>query len=100
MNKKLIVLFGILAIVVVAMLFTFVIYRIKEVLKSPEPINKPITEINGTKYITQENVKRRNYRIINIDGCEYIEMNTYGHIIVTHKGNCTNCIHRLNNKER
>ena len=33
------------------------------------------------------------YNVITIDGCQYLEMATYGHLIVTHKGDCTNRIH-------
>lgn len=37
------------------------------------------------------------YSVIEIDGCEYLLMDTtHGFRVVTHKGNCKNPIHNLN----
>jgi len=33
------------------------------------------------------------YNVVVIDNCQYLEMATYGRLIVTHKGDCTNSIH-------
>lgn len=33
------------------------------------------------------------YKIINIEGCEYIAFHTYGATSITHKGDCTNKVH-------
>jgi hypothetical protein len=38
------------------------------------------------------------HRVTLIDGCEYIVTTTYmNHETLTHKGNCTNMIHRAKN---
>lgn len=37
---------------------------------------------------------KSNYSIVKIEGCEYLECDTYaGHYVYTHKGNCSNPIH-------
>lgn len=37
------------------------------------------------------------YIVVVIDGCQYLASQTYaGHYVVSHKGNCTNIIHKTN----
>jgi hypothetical protein len=44
--------------------------------------------------LKNENVFK-NYEIIKIDGCEYIQYgSSHGYLHVTHKGNCDNPIHK------
>lgn len=39
----------------------------------------------------------KDYEVIEIDGCEYIQYGTsYGLLEITHKGNCNNEIHDCN----
>jgi len=67
------VITGILALLVI--LFVFV----------AKPKKPSISEVEGT-------------RIVTIDGCEYIDNVSYvGYHVYTHKGNCTNSIHRQEN---
>lgn len=41
--------------------------------------------------------KFKNYEVIEIDDCEYIQYGTsYGFLEITHKGNCKNEIHTYN----
>ncbi len=47
----------------------------------------------GGQYNLREN--GFDYKITIIDGCQYIEFHTYGYPSVTHKGNCTNLIHKI-----
>ena len=38
---------------------------------------------------------KEQYQIITIDSCEYIEKDSYNGIVLTHKGNCKNPIHKI-----
>ncbi len=35
------------------------------------------------------------HKVIIIDGCQYIQFPTYGYPAITHKGDCTNSIHKF-----
>ncbi len=41
-----------------------------------------------------KNTNLDNPKIVIIDGCDYIQFRTHNFYAVTHKGNCTNPIHR------
>lgn len=53
---------------------------------------KSSQSIKETKSYRDEDL--RIYRILNIDGCEYIKMETNYTIYIVHKGNCSNPIHQ------
>jgi hypothetical protein len=49
---------------------------------------------NGEEITLNNSIKpTNNYRIVIIDGCEYIEVDAYKIYTLTHKGNCNNSIH-------
>jgi hypothetical protein len=51
------------------------------------PNGEEITRSNNSIKPTND------YRIVIIDGCEYIEVDAYKIYTLTHKGNCNNSIH-------
>lgn len=52
-----------------------------------------------SNYIGTYNVGLWSFDCITIDSCEYLLSYTYGdHYVITHKGNCKNPIHKLQNK--
>lgn len=42
------------------------------------------------EYKSENHNPRENYKTVNIDGCQYLEWETYSSHALCHKGNCTN----------
>ena len=50
---------------------------------------------NNVKRSYNDGENFENYKVVVIDGCEYIQWRTsYGYLNITHKGNCDNPIHK------
>ncbi|WP_044129269.1 hypothetical protein [Rudanella lutea] len=49
---------------------------------------------NHARQIEEERSNPPAYRVVTIEGCEYLRMEvTHGYAVLTHKGNCRNPIH-------
>lgn len=56
--------------------------------------SKPYVKLPSFFNVRSDNEGNWNYHIVNIDGCEYIYIPQGNATVMSHKGNCSNVIHR------